>query len=165
MKKLLFIILTLAALTGCNGLRLGVGVRGELIGDVIVLDGDTFKIRKWISDSLFVILNNEHPEEDAPCYLLKYERNGFYYPLIEANSIAPIRNTVNYVGIDDNNVYDIKAKKILFSPPCDVYSFIILANGRICAFSEVQIRFASLMGNVSDYRIRYIVASRRKTEC
>ena len=119
MKKLLFIILTLAALTGCNGLRLGVGVRGELIGDVIVLDGDTFKIRKWISDSLFVILNNEHPEEDAPCYLLKYERNGFYYPLIEANSIAPIRNTVNYVGIDDNNVYDIKAKKILFSPPCD----------------------------------------------
>ena len=119
MKKLLFIILTLAALTGCNGLRLGVGVRGELVGDVIVLDGDTFKIRKWISDSLFVILNNEHPEEDAPCYLLKYERNGFYYPLIEANSIAPIRNTVNYVGIDDNNVYDIKAKKILFSPPCD----------------------------------------------
>ena len=58
MKKLLFIILTLAALTGCNGLRLGVGVRGELVGDVIVLDGDTFKIRKWISDSLFVILNN-----------------------------------------------------------------------------------------------------------
>lgn len=119
MKKLLFIILTLAALTGCNGLRLGVGVRGELVGDAIVLDGDTFRIRKWICDSLFVIQNNEHPEEDAPCYLLKYERNGFYYPLIEANSIAPIRNTVNYVGIDDNNVYDIKAKKILFSPPCD----------------------------------------------
>ena len=58
MKKLLFIILTLAALTGCNGLRLGVGVRGELIGDVIVLDGDTLNIRNSKSDSLFEILNN-----------------------------------------------------------------------------------------------------------
>ena len=137
MKKLLFIILTLAALTGCNGLRLGVGVRGEFIGDAFVLDGDTFKIRKWISDSLFVILNNENPEENAPCYLLKYERNGFYYPLIEANSIAAIHNTVNYVCVDDNNVYDLKSKKMLFSLPCDAFGLYYLGTWKdLCLFGN-----------------------------
>ena len=31
MKKLLFIILMLAVLTGCHGLRMGVGLKGKVI--------------------------------------------------------------------------------------------------------------------------------------
>ena len=40
MKKLLFIFLMLAVLTGCHGLRMGVGLKGEVIEeDTLVLDG------------------------------------------------------------------------------------------------------------------------------
>lgn len=46
MKKLLFIFLMLAVLTGCHGLRMGVGLKGEVIDeDTLVLDGDTFTIQ------------------------------------------------------------------------------------------------------------------------
>ena len=119
MKKLLFIILMLAVLTGCHGLRMGVGLKGEFIDeDTLVLDGDTFTIQERIGDSLFIIWNYEHSDEKTPCYLLKYERNGFYYPQIGSTSITSIDNTINYVSIDDNDVYDIKDRKILFSSPC-----------------------------------------------
>ncbi len=64
--------------------------------------------------------NDEHSDEKTPCYLLKYERNGFYYPQIGATSITSIDNTINYVSIDDKDVYDIKEKKVLFSAPCDI---------------------------------------------
>lgn len=84
MKKLLFIFLMLAALVSCTGLRMGVGVKGEVVDeDTIVLDGDTFKIQERINDSLFVVWNYEHSNDKKPYYLLKYERNGFYYPQIE----------------------------------------------------------------------------------
>ena len=33
MKKLLFIFLMLAVLTGCHGLRMGVGLKGEFIDE------------------------------------------------------------------------------------------------------------------------------------
>ena len=109
----------LAVLTGCHGLRMGVGLKGEFIDeDTLVLDGDTFTIQERIGDSLFIVWNYEHSDEKTPCYLLKYERNGFYYPQIGATSITSIDNTINYVSIDDNNVYDIKDRKILFSSPC-----------------------------------------------
>ena len=109
----------LAVLTGCHGLRMGVGLKGEVIDeDTLVLDGDTFTIQERIGDSLFIVWNYEHSDEKTPCYLLKYERNGFYYPQIGATNITSIDNTVNYVSIDDNDVYDIKDRKILFSSPC-----------------------------------------------
>ena len=99
----------LAVLTGCHGLRMGVGLKGEVIDeDTLVLDGDTFTIQERIGDSLFIVWNYEHSDEKTPCYLLKYERNGFYYPQIGATNITSIDNTVNYVSIDDNDVYDIK---------------------------------------------------------
>ena len=109
----------LAVLTGCHSLRMGVGLKGEVIDeDTLVLDGDTFTIQERIGDSLFIVWNYEHSDEKTPCYLLKYERNGFYYPQIGATNITSIDNTVNYVSIDDNDVYDIKDRKILFSSPC-----------------------------------------------
>ena len=119
MKKLLFIFLMFATLVSCTGLRMGGGVKGEVIDeDTIVLDGDTFKIQERINDSLFVVWNYEHSNDKKPYYLLKYERNGFYYPQIGAASITSIDNTTNYVSIDDKEVYDINNKKVLFSSPC-----------------------------------------------
>ena len=58
MKKLLFIILMLAVLTGCHSLRMGVGLKGEVVEeDTLVLDGDTFTIQERIGDSLFIVWN------------------------------------------------------------------------------------------------------------
>ena len=120
MKKLLFIFLMLAVLTGCHSLRMGVGLKGEVIEeDTLVLDGDTFTIQERIGDSLFIVWNYEHSDDKTPCYLLKYERNGFYYPQIEASDITSIDNTTEYVCIDEKDVYDIKNKKVLFAPPCN----------------------------------------------
>ena len=120
MKKLLFIILMLAVLTGCHSLRMGVGLKGEVVEeDTLVLDGDTFTIQERIGDSLFIVWNYEHSDDKTPCYLLKYERNGFYYPQIEASDITSIDNTTEYVCIDEKDVYDIKNKKVLFAPPCN----------------------------------------------
>ena len=45
----------LTVLTGCHGLRMGVGLKGEFIDeDTLVLDGDTFTIQERIGDSLFI---------------------------------------------------------------------------------------------------------------
>ena len=80
MKKLLVIFLMLAALTSWHGLRMGVGLKGEVIEeDTLVLEGDTFTIQERIGDSLFIVWNYEHSDEKTPCYLLKYERNGFSF--------------------------------------------------------------------------------------
>ena len=67
MKKLLFIFLMLTVLTGCHGLRMGVGLKGEFIDeDTLVLDGDTFTIQERIGDSLFIVWNYEHSDEKTP---------------------------------------------------------------------------------------------------
>ena len=114
-------IIVLAILTGCNGLKIGVGLRGELVGvDTILLDGDTFAIRDRITDSLFVVRDCANSDDRTQFYLLKYECNGFYYPQVGATSVVTIDNTTNYVGINDDDVYDIKAKRVLFSSPCSV---------------------------------------------
>ena len=42
----MFLFLTFAVLTGCNGLRMGVGLKGVILDDFkLTLDGDTFDIR------------------------------------------------------------------------------------------------------------------------
>jgi len=121
MKRLVLAFFALMTLTGCNDLRIGVGLKGIMLNDdKITLDGDTFDIREKIGDSLLIVWNYEHSEDNTPYYLLKYERNGFYYPQLAATSMSSIDNTANYVSIDDKDVYDIKEKKVLFSAPCDI---------------------------------------------
>lgn len=123
MKRLhlAFIVVIISfTVTACSGLRMGVGLKGEIIeGDTIVLEGDTFTIRERIGDSLFVVWNYEHSDDKTPYYLLKYERNDFYYPQIGASDITSIDNTTEYVCIDEKDVYDIQNKKVLFAPPCN----------------------------------------------
>ena len=117
--KTTFIFLTFAVLTGCTSLRMDVALRGIMLDDdKMTLDGDTFDIREKIGDSLLIVWNYTQSYDRTPYYLLKYECNGFYYPQICATDITPITNTTNYVSIDEEKVYDIKAKKVLFSSPC-----------------------------------------------
>lgn len=131
-------IIVLAILTGCNGLKIGVGLRGELVGvDTILLDGDTFAIRDRITDSLFVVRDCAHSDDGTQFYLLKYECNGFYYPQVGATSVVTIDNTTNYVGINDDDVYDIKAKRVLFSSPCSVSDLYYLGKWKdLCLFAS-----------------------------
>ena len=117
--KILMIIALNLSLISCSDLKIGVGLKGVMLDeDKMTLDGDTFDIRERIGDSLFIVWNYTHSNDRTPYYLLKYERNGFYYPQIGAESIFSIDNTTDYVALDDKDVYDIKNKKVLFSPPC-----------------------------------------------
>lgn len=138
MKRLILMIIVLAILTGCNGLKIGVGLRGELVGvDTILLDGDTFAIRDRITDSLFVVRDCAHSDDGTQFYLLKYECNGFYYPQVGATSVVTIDNTTNYVVINDDDVYDIKAKRVLFSSPCSVSDLYYLGKWKdLCLFAS-----------------------------
>ena len=46
MKRVMFLFLTFAVLTGCNGLRMGVGLKGVILDDFkLTLDGDSRNIR------------------------------------------------------------------------------------------------------------------------
>ena len=118
MKRQLFIILIFTVLTGCNGLHVGVGLKGEIVDeDTIVLEGDTLTIHERIGDSLLVVWNYEHSEDKTPCYLLKYERNGFFYPQIGATSITSIGNTLDdaiknaYKGVEKITFKDAHYRK------------------------------------------------------
>ena len=148
MKRLMFIFFIFAVLTGCNGLRMGVGLKGVILDDYkLTLDGDTFDIRGRIGDSLLIVLNSNQ-DDKTPYYLLKYERNGFYYPQIGASDISTIDHTNNYVSIDDEEVYDIKNKKVLFSPPCGTLGLYYLGN-----WKDLQVFVNSDKWNGdSDYR-------------
>lgn len=120
-KIMIFIFLVSLLLTSCNGLKMGAGLRGELLDDdKIILNGDTFDIKEKIDDSLFIVWDYYHSDGKTPYYLLRYERNGFYYPKIGATAIYSIGNTKDFVGIDEKKVYDIKEGKVLFTSPCDV---------------------------------------------
>lgn len=120
MKKAVnFIIcsMILLATVSCNGLTAGVGIRGIVCGDnLMTLDGDTFRIQERIGDSLLIVCY--YPEDNDHNYLIKQERNGFYYIQQEDNSISAIDNTQEYVCVDDKIVYNLK-DKTLFSVPCD----------------------------------------------
>ena len=115
----LAVAMLLLSLLSCSDLKIGVGLKGVILDeDKITLDGDTFDIREKIGDSLLIVWNYTHSDDRTPYYLLKYERNGFYYPQIGASNITSIDNTTDYVSIDDKDVYDIENKKMLFSPIC-----------------------------------------------
>jgi len=104
----------LLLLISCKGLKSGVGVRGILLkDDLMTLDGDTFNISERIGDSLLVVCS--YPADDESCYLLKQERNGFYYVQYKAKSFLPIENTSDFISINENKIYDVRKKKILFS--------------------------------------------------
>lgn len=163
--KTTFIFLTFAVLTGCTSLRMDVALRGIMLDDdKMTLDGDTFDIREKIGDSLLIVWNYTQSYDRTPYYLLKYECNGFYYPQICATDITPITNTTNYVSIDEEKVYDIKAERYYSHLHVVRLVYITLANGKSCVFSQVLIQFVSLTGNVSDFKMMYIVENRRIME-
>ena len=96
--------LMLLTTTSCKGLKTGVGIRGILCGDdLMTLDGDTFRIQERIGDSLLIVYH--YPEDNDHHYLIKQERNGFYYIQQEGNSISAIDNTQEYVCVNDKMVY------------------------------------------------------------
>ena len=65
----MFIFIIFAVLTGCNGLRMGVGLKGVILDDYkLTLDGDTFDIRGRIGDSLLIVLNSNQ-DDKTPYYL------------------------------------------------------------------------------------------------
>lgn len=77
------------SLLSCSDLKIGVGLKGAIVDDEkMTLDGDTFDIRERIGDSLLIVWNYTNSDDRTPYYLLKYERNGFYYPLIGASNIT-----------------------------------------------------------------------------
>ena len=105
----LAVIMMYLSLLSCSDLKIGVGLKGVILDEnKITLDGDTFDIRERIGDSLLIVWNYTHSNDRTPCYLLKYERNGFYYPQIGGTDITSIDNTTDFVSIDDKEVYDIK---------------------------------------------------------
>lgn len=89
----LAVIVIYLSLLSCSDLKIGVGLKGAIVDDEkMTLDGDTFDIRERIGDSLLIVWNYTNLDDRTPCYLLKYERNGFYYPLIGASDITSIDN-------------------------------------------------------------------------
>lgn len=120
MKKAVNLIICsmiLLMIASCNGLTSGVGIRGIVCGDnLMTLDGDTFKVQERIGDSLLIVYH--YPKDNDHHYLIKQERNGFYYIQQEGNTISTIDNTQEYVCVDGKRVYNLKAKTS-FSVPCD----------------------------------------------
>ena len=162
----LAVIMMYLSLLSCSDLKIGVGLKGVILDEnKITLDGDTFDIRERIGDSLLIVWNYTHSNDRTPCYLLKYERNGFYYPQIGGSDITSIDNTTDFVSIDDKEVYDIKDKKVLFSSQCDASGLYYLGNGTTCIFLQTLIRFVSPMGNMLDFKMMCSAANQRKMVC
>lgn len=123
-RLLMSAVFAMSVLAGCHGLKMGVGLRGEMIDDnMMTLDGDTFVIHGQLGENMLIVYDYKHPDDDRPYYLLKQECNGFYYPQISANDMSSIDNTAEYICIDDRDVYDINHKKMLFKSSCDVLNF------------------------------------------
>lgn len=133
------ILLTTAS---CNGLTTGVGIRGIVCdNDLMTLDGDTFRIQERIDDSLLIVCH--YPEDNDHHYLIKQERNGFYYIQQEGNSISAIDNTQEYVCVDGKIVYNWK-DKTSFSVACDASYLYYLGqrNGRVALTNQDSICFS-----------------------
>ena len=119
--------LMLLTTTSCKGLKTEVGIRGILCGDdLMTLDGDTFKIQGRICDSLLIVC--PHSDEE-PCYLIKQEKNGFYYVQQKGIAISSIENTQSYVCVDNKMAYNLK-DKTSFPLPCDASYLYYLGQWR-----------------------------------
>lgn len=117
------LFLTLLVTVSCNNLKKGVGLRGVFLeDDLMILDGDTFNIGEKIGDSLLVIW--DYPDKYEPNYLIRKKRNGFYYFQQKAQSISSIDNTLRFVSLNGNEVYDTE-KDSLFTIPCDGSSYLL----------------------------------------
>lgn len=115
--KLIICSMILLTTASCNGLTSGVGIRGIACHDnLMTLDGDTFRVQERIDDSFLIVCH--YPEDNDLSYLIKQERNGFYYIQQEGKSISAIDNTQEYVCVDGKRVYNLK-DKTSFSVPCD----------------------------------------------
>lgn len=126
----------------CKDLRTGVGIMGVKYGDkLMILDGNTFRIQERIGDSLLIV--EQYPEDNGPCYLIKRKQNGFYYVQQKGNAISSIDNTQRYVCVDDKIVYDLK-DKTSFSLPCDVSYLYYLGqwNGKAAFTNQNSICFS-----------------------
>ena len=129
-KKLssVLLYLTLLVTVSCNNLKRGVGLRGVFLEDnLMTLDGDTFNVGEKIGDSLWVI--RSYPDKYELNYLIKKERNGFYYLQQKARSISSIENTLRFVCLNSNDIYDTE-KDSSFTIPCDG-SFYLLYLGQM----------------------------------
>lgn len=103
----------------CSNMKQGVGLRGIVVDDErITLDGDTFEIQERIGDSLLIV-SKERFTESVPDYLLKIERNGFYYIQAKADDISAIEGTEKFVVLDNGQVYDLINHQVLFRTACD----------------------------------------------
>lgn len=134
--------LMLLTTTSCKGLKTGVGIRGILCGDdLMTLDGDTFRIQERIGDSLLIVYH--YPEDNDHHYLIKQERNGFYYIQQEGNSISAIDNTQEYVCVNDKMVYNWK-DRTSFSVPCDASYLYFLGQwkGKVAYTNQDSICFS-----------------------
>lgn len=145
MKKAVNLIICsmiLLMIASCNGLTSGVGIRGIVCGDnFMTLDGDTFKVQERIGDSLLIVYH--YPKDNDHHYLIKQERNGFYYIQQEGNTISTIDNTQEYVCVDGKRVYSLKAKTS-FSVPCDASYLYYLGqwNERVALTNQDSICFS-----------------------
>lgn len=130
-KKLssVLLFLTLLVTFSCNNLKKGVGLRGVFLeDDLMTLDGDTFNVGEKIGDSLLVIW--DYPDKYEPNYLIRKKRNGFYYFQQKARSISSIDNTLRFVSMNGNEVYDTE-KDSSFTILCDGSSCYLLYLGQL----------------------------------
>lgn len=66
----------------------------------------------------------DYPDKYEPNYLIRKKRNGFYYFQQKAQSISSIDNTLRFVSLNGNEVYDTE-KDSLFTIPCDGSSYLL----------------------------------------
>ena len=140
--KLIICSMILLMITSCNELTSGVGIKGIVCGNnLITLDSDTFKVQERIGDSFLIVAH--YPKDNDHHYLIKQERNGFYYIQQEGNTISTIDNTQEYVCVDDKIVYNLK-DKTSFSVPCDASYLYYLGqcNGRVALTNQDSICFS-----------------------
>lgn len=72
----------------------------------------------------------DYPDKYEPNYLIRKKRNGFYYFQQKARSISSIDNTLRFVSMNGNEVYDTE-KDSSFTILCDGSSCYLLYLGQL----------------------------------
>lgn len=121
MKRIVIYILGVLAImcASCSSMRQGVGLRGTVVDDeLITLDGDTFVIMDHIGDSLLIV-SKERFAEGVTDYLVKIGTDGLYYIQTKAEGIYTIDSTINFVRLNNGDVYDVNKRKALYRTAFD----------------------------------------------